>query len=879
MTTYKLPAVRLRRRYCTPCRFYTLAGLFVAVALQLGRQTAAAEDQLAQPITIDTSAGTLLEDALVEWGRKSGMTVMIDTQSITGLLTSEVHGTYNTGAALILLLKNSGLTFSKQGQIVHIIKTSKSVRAEKVTMESAELPSTTSDFALSASSSGGNESNSDSENSSQLEQVLVTATRKGEAERLQDVPVPISVISAQALMDGNKTKLEDYFDQIPGLMLAQSGPISMVSIRGITTGANNNPTVGYTLDDVPLGGSVNTTAIQVPAIDPADLAQVEVLRGPQGTLYGDNSMGGLIRYVTVDPTTERVFGDVRVGSDGVVGGTHLGYNTSAAVNLPLSDTLAIRISAFTRLDPGFVDDVETGVRGVNTTKTGGGRIVAKWTPSPDFSIKIGALYEKAQELGVSNIDVPTDGYPQTQGLGDLQQLNWWGTGTSVQEYKNATVTLNANAGGMKVTAISAYTFSGQKAIQDATGVGLNDPGTGTPLEDVNQMHKFTQEVRLTDNLGSHLEWLLGGFYNQEDISSLQDWSETAAITGAFVGSAGSIYYASGPFRLRESAGFGSLTWKATDRFDVQFGARESYLSTPPVSEDSYSGGFLNSPPEYPNGEPPGPSVSSPPSSEYWKDHALTYLVSPRFKLSPDLMVYARVANGFRPGSGTANPQPTDDCVVNHYQCLVHPDKTIDYEIGAKADLLDHTLSIDSSVYYIHWESIQLRLQSPTPGITYTGNGSGAKSQGVDLSIDWKPLEGLTISTWGAWNQAVLTQPFLYGAAGQPVPYSARFSGNFSVEKDVLITDNIHAFFAGKEIYMGDRQGEFGGLNAPRQDLPAYSQTDLNAGVKADPWTFNLYINNVTDRRGLLYGGLNAAIGYEFSIINPRTIGLSVVRTF
>lgn len=881
MTTYKPLGIRSRGRQSTHVRLVTLASLFVAIALQLNARVAIAAGQLVQPVTLDIPAGTRLEDALIEWGRQARMTIMIDTRSIAGLQASKMHGTFNTDEALKILLRDSGLTYTKEGQIVHIVQTNRTVRFEKGDTESAEIPSGSSDFNLPVSLSGENESDSISgANSSHLDEVLVTADKTGVAERLKDVPAPISVISAQALMDSNQSRLEDYFDQIPGLMLAQGQLASVTSIRGITTGENTNPTVGFTLDDVPLGASTNGGAVgQVPIVNPADLAQVEVLRGPQGTIYGDNSMGGLIRYVTVDPSTDRVFGDIRVGGSGVVNGAHLGYNTSAAVNVPLTDTLAIRVSAFTQLDPGYIDNVETGERSVNATKTGGGRISAKWAPSEDFSLKFSALYEKTDLYGASSIDVPTIGYPNTLGLGDLQQYYYPGVGIYDQEWKNASLTLNATVRGVKLTAITGYTFNEFAAEQDFTYAGVAPPPPPvlvTPIQTQNQAHKFSQEIRLTDTLGSHFEWLLGGFYTQEDTSLTQFVSAANPTTGAIVGEPGSIYWSSGPGRFKETAGFGALTLKATDRFDVQFGARESYLATPSLTQGNYSGGSLNN-------EPSGPSTFIPPSSSYWKANAFTYLVSPRFKLTPDVMIYSRVADGFRPGSGTSNPAPNERCVTQDEPCQINPDKITNYEVGIKADFFNHRLSVDSSLYYIDWKDLQVELLHTSgnyKGIKYAANGSGAKSQGADLSLSWKPLKGLTISTWGDWDQAVLTQPFLQATAGQPLPYSARFTGNFSVQEDIPISGNMLAFFGGKEIYTGDRLGEFTAQYAPRQDLPAYSQTDFNAGIRSDPWTLNLYVNNATDRRGLLYGGLGSpSAPYEFNYINPRTIGLSVERTF
>ena len=709
----------------------------------------------------------------------------------------------------------------------------------------------------------------------ELTEILVTAQKTGAAERLQDVPLPISVISAQQLLQSNQAQIQDYFNQIPGLNVSEaSNGLQVVSIRGITTGQNTNPTVGFTLDDVPLGASTNT-GTALPFINPADLAQVEVLRGPQGTLYGDNSMGGLIRYVTVDPSTDRFFGDVRVGGDGVVNGTRLGYNASAAVNVPLTDTLAIRVSGYERLDPGYVDDVATGARGVNTTKSGGGRISAKWTPSADFSVKFSGLYERTDTYGSEDIDVPTIGFPNTADIGDLQQYNpVRGSGIYDQEFRNLSLTLSGNLLGIKLTSITGYTLTENFTTYDfswafGTPPTSTSPGIGVPFAQGNQLHKVSQEVRLSDSIGSHLEWLLGGFYTKEDDNYYEDLTSINLANSALISVPADVYYSGSPGRFTEEAGFGALTVKVTDQFDVQFGGRESYLETPILGSCS-GGSYVNL--------PPGPAVCSPPSSSFWKANVFTYSVSPRYKLTPDLMVYARVADGFRPGSGTSNPLPTAGCVLDKVPCIQYPDKTTDYEIGSKAELFDHTLTVDSSIYYIKWSDLQVTLLYGR--ISSGGNGAGAKSEGVDLSLTWRPLQGLTVSTWEAWNNAATTQPFVNSAAGQPLPYAARFSGNFSLNEEFPIIDQFRGFVRATEIYVGERLAEFTVAGSPRQELPAYSQTNADAGIKTGPWTFSAYVNNATDRRGLTMGGLGSQNApFEFDIIRPRVIGLSAERTF
>ncbi len=257
-------------------------------------------------------------------------------------------------------------------------------------------------------------------------------------------------------------------------------------------------------------------------------------------------------------------------------------------------------------------------------------------------------------------------------------------------------------------------------------------------------------------------------------------------------------------------------------------------------------------------------------------NAFTYLVTPRFKVSQDLMVYARIASGYRAGGPNLTLSPGTPVEYN-------PDKTQNYEIGAKADLLDHTLSIDGSLYYINWKDIQLSLVNAQTGLGYTGNGSEAKSQGFELSVESKPVTGLTLAAWVTFSDADLKESFpttssAYGVSGDNLPYSSRFSGNLSLHQEFPVTGLLKGFWGGSVSYIGSRLGEFTS-SAVRQELPAFARTDLQAGAKYAAWTVNLFINNLADKRGVLAGGLGSYPPFAYSYIQPRTVGLSVVRTF
>jgi iron complex outermembrane recepter protein len=203
--------------------------------------------------------------------------------------------------------------------------------------------------------------------------VVVTA-EKHEA-RLQDVPVPVTAISADGLASSNQVRLQDYYSSVPGLSIASDGfraGIPTVAIRGITTGGYGNPTVGITIDDVPYGSStLQGGGVYSPEIDPSDLQRVEVLRGPQGTLYGASSRGGLLKFVTLDPSTTALSGRVQSDVNTVHHGEGVGYGLRGAINIPITDSFAVRASAFGRRDVGYIDNVLTDERGVNRDTASG----------------------------------------------------------------------------------------------------------------------------------------------------------------------------------------------------------------------------------------------------------------------------------------------------------------------------------------------------------------------------------------------------------------------------------------------------------------------------------------------------------------------------
>jgi len=817
------------------------------------------------PTYVFSIAPQPLNDALKAFAQQSGLQLIFYTDVVAGYTSPEVKGTLTSQQALQLLLRNTNLTYRQINANTLEISIPDPVAITSTNRHFAaasDPPFTARE--LTVSGSGAQDAAP-----VMLEEVVVSAQKRG-AERLQDVPVPVSVLNGDALAAQGQVLLREYYASVPGLSVVPSYEGNQfLSIRGIATGGTNNPTVGIMVDDVPYGASTKqVTGAQVPDFDPGDLERVEVLRGPQGTLYGANSMGGLLKFVTKDPSAQALTARVEVGTDSVHHGAEPGFTIRASANIPLTDSLAMRASAFRRQDAGYIDDPRLRLEGINESESYGARWSALWKPTSDFSLKLSALYQNTIANGVPHVIA-------APGLGELQQNYVIGTAgapgagghITAQAYS---ATLDYKLGPVALTAVTGYNIDKYSDTVDGTSLEGGDaasffPGsTASIWNNGSTIRKFTQEVRLSGSIAGRFDWLTGGFYTREHVSSEQWLYANDATTGAVNGL---LQYGTGPNIYQEYAGFADLTYHFTERFDVQVGGRESHTRV--TNEPSiFTGAFFDTPFVIPEQETTA--------------NAFTYLLTPRLKVSQDLMLYGRFASGYRPGG--SNP----GAVLSPGQGIPDafaPDKTNNYELGLKADLLDRRLTIDTSVYYIDWKDLQLKLFNATGTQGFTGNGGDAKSQGVELSVDARPLPGLTVAAWVTYDDAVITHPptnsYVYLASGERLAYGSRFSGNISAEQSFPLGPRATGYVGGQLSYAGDRLGIFTGqpkTPAPRQDYAPYARTDLYAGIRYESWNTNLYVSNLTDKRALIGGGLGFFPNNAFIYIQPRTIGVSIVKS-
>lgn len=704
-----------------------------------------------------------------------------------------------------------------------------------------------------------------------LTTVVVTANKR--SERLQDVPMAVTALAGDQLDRESAQSFADYAAKVPGLNIISQGPgQTQLVLRGITSGANTaNATVGTYIDDTPYGSSTVYAAgsVLTPDIDPDDVERIEVLRGPQGTLYGSNTLGGLVKFVTTPPNSQLFSGRLQVGGSSVSGGDN-GFDTHGMVNLPLvRDKLALRVNAYSRKDPGYIDNVATGQKDVNDANVRGGRAQLLWTPTDKVSLRLSALAQNLSGDALANGGVDVDPVTLKPLYGDLKQNRAAGTGQFGVRYRLYDASLNADFGWATLVSSSSYSTLDKSSNVDVTaayGPILNPmlglPNGGYSIDNPMTLGKFTQELRLQSPEDQTLEWRLGVFYTREHTTNVQDVLSFDATTGEPIGLPFTLgHIAVGPAAFTEWAGYGDVTWHAGSQFSLLLGARYTRDRTTFTQTG--------------NGVLAGDSDFTITGS----DNPTTFLVNPSFKFNDDLMAYGRIASGFRPGGPNVGVPPGLGAPATF-----GPDKLVSYELGLKSSMLDKRMTVDVAGFYIDWSQIQ--LTSFAGGFTFLGNGGKARSQGVEASWRYTPVAGLLLSANATWTDAELSAdapPGLYGSKGDRLPYVPKWNANLGVDYDFPLAGGWSGFVGGSYRFVGSRVTDFAVVPGPRFEVPSYNGVDLRAGFYYDNWAFKAYVKNLGDNRGIssLASETTDPLAAPFGAVyvTPRTVGVSASVSF
>lgn len=717
----------------------------------------------------------------------------------------------------------------------------------------AQVQSTT-DQGASASVSADEQSSSPSRPGVIADIVIVSATRR--REPIRDVPLRVETLNTETLERSGAASLTDYVGSLPGVHVSSDGGPGrgQVEIRGVSVGSMSAPTVGIYVDEVAFGSSTSFVGEAVSSLDLSllDLHHVELLRGPQGTLYGAGAMGGLLKYVTNDPDATGFSGKAGLGIRESKGGA-LGHTEHAVVNVPLSEGVAaIRIAAFNEHDGGYIKSAGRVTEGhANDGDTRGARVSLLFDPSKDLRIRLTATQQNIQRdgTGIAQYDVAT-GQPLH---GDLTHKLY-----RTEPYRIRTGLLSGdveyNFGWARLNVIGSAQCYRANTILDATDIVGSDGLNFAALDNAIKLNKRTAEVRLTSARGP-IEWLTGYYFNRETgdrdqrlYAQLPDNSEMNFVTSGQ------------PSRFTENAIYGDLTWNPTPDWSFTVGTRAArnrqvYGTSTNGVKDFESGG---------------------------KDSSQTYLATARYSLNKVSSVYFRAASGYRPGGPNPPAIDRNGQVLPGAPQQFDPDKLWSYEVGYKADLLDKRLSVEAALFDIRWDKLQQPIA--VGATTLTGNAGKAESKGLELSMRYRVNEHFSVDGSLAYTDAKLTEdaPAL-GPSGARLPNSARLSS--------MLGGRYTFALAGKEAYAGVNIRQVGARNAgfdspitsiPYFRMPGYTLADLQAGIYIDGWQIAAFIRNLADKRAVSSAdtALTAFGGpLRATPVQPRTFGMNVTRAF
>lgn len=694
-----------------------------------------------------------------------------------------------------------------------------------------------------------------------LEEIVVTAQKF--EQKLSETPLSVTAISARNLETLGATQFRDFASTVPSLTFTTSGVGStQVNLRGITTGNNISPTVGIYVDEVPYGSSTPFASGAQLALDVGlfDVSRIEILRGPQGTLYGASTMGGLLKYVSVTPDLGAFNGTVRAGVVSTEDGG-IGYDGAAAINAPFADDkAAVRLSGFYTHDGGFVDNLASGRDDVNEANVYGGRADLLVKPADKLSLRLTAFAQDIDRDGVASSDYGLASGEPVDGELDQRRLR---AEPFEQQFRLVSGTLTYDFEGAALTAISSYQTVDSHAITDVSAFFVPAlAGSGIVLGSIevvkqNETDKFTQEVRLAGT-GALLDWAIGGFYTDEQSDQFQTLNSSTPDGAVFPVNLLTVHL---PSSYEEYAGFGTLTWHVTPKLDLTGGLRYAHNSQHFEQIGS------------------GPLVFSVPERSQ-TDSIVTYLATVRYLASENFMPYLRYATGYRPGgpnivlndlSGQPLATPTFDA-----------DTLRSYEGGIKASTADGRFSVDASVYFIKWDDLQ--INAVRNGLGVVDNAAAAESQGAELTLTLVPTPRLTLVGAFGYTDAQLSEdaPDLGGVDGDRLPDTPKFTGALSADYGFEIAGR-EAFAGATVRHVTDRVSSYdasGGV--PQYELPEYTTVDLRTGLQFGDTRLQLFVKNAFDERGQLSAttGFSALGGPAWvSLVQPRTIGLNLVTQF
>lgn len=693
-----------------------------------------------------------------------------------------------------------------------------------------------------------------------LEEVIVTATKR--EANLQALPLSVGVLSGRQLTDINAIGLDDYWRMIPSLNV-KSGPVGgdSVIIRGLSDTSSffqNDSLNAFYMDDTAL---THVPGLYATPGDPAlvDIARIEVLRGPQGTLVGANAMGGAIRVITNEPDLEnplRKF-ELNLGSTAHGG---VNYGGSLILNQPLAEgDSALRLAAFYQDDDGFIHDIGTNRRDVNGEQRVGARLAWLWNATESFELL----------ARVSSEDIKSDGFGYADPVGKPPL----GLGTE-GDNQVALLVPEARDEGLDLASLRLRWRLGWGEIYSSTswyekdidldidfspefngGGPLWFPAPGFTRLD---QRDISQEFRFSSNSDSALEWLLGLYYLDQEAARFDTFGVPGFLEicpGCLPGEVILLFHEQS--NRVDLAAFGEVAWRFKTAWELTLGGRWQR-----IERDLVNSGFI---------------FEAPLDSQDARDwDGFVPKLSLSWDASKRTMVYGLVSEGFR--SGQFNTSVA--VVACGARPLIDSDRLTNYEIGVKSRLAEDRVGLNLSVFHIDWEDVQTSIFNSACGFFEQLNAGDATSDGLELEFSALVSDSFEIQGGLGYNDAKLAEdsPVFNAPKGQRIPNVPKLTANLAGTWRFAWNERTGGFLRADVQYVGSRTTKFD----PTQPIPLLTKLDdyflahLRLGTERGSWHAELFVENLFDERADLFC---CRFAVETYINRPRTFGLRTVWQF
>lgn len=689
--------------------------MLLVLSLPFACRSAIAQEALDKQITLDINDHTRLEDALIEWGTKAGMALSINTPTVEHQTTPGVHGTLRADTALSAILRGSGLSYTVEDGTIRVVSATSLTRSAQRSeqQKSAGLSPSSATQTTDQDVNEAQRKNETRTDSTQkgsnlknfegvaLEEVVVTAQKR--EERLIDVPISIVAITGEELQHREITRIDDLQSAVPGLAIQSNGQSRSLEIRGVAnTGVGTLPLVGMYLDEA----GVTSSAGNQLDLNTYDMKRVEVLRGPQGTLFGQGSVGGTIRFITnpVQLDTFAMKSDVAAlfTQDGAPS-----QRIDAVVNVPIvENTLGLRLATYFDHEGGWINQPAADRKDINSQDLTDVRVKGLWVPAPQLTVS--AMADIHRNNTSTNMGEDGKGnYTQVFGLSTTPSV--------VDNFNIYNLTLTYEFSPIRVLSTTSYVNQNVTIRDEGFGEPLLGPPATTPLLDFYypspEAHggvNLSEELRVTSADSGPWQWTIGGSY--------QRFRDNLHVPYS-VGPAGPLPAASvaDQHTLSKSrAIFGNTSYKLADRLTIGAGIR--------YFRDDQE--FMSS------------SGGAPATTQTGAFHAVSPRGYAQFQLAKDVNVYASGAKGFRSGGFNSEMQPS-----------YGPETVWTYELGSKMTLAGGRLNADIAVFYSDYTNYQINglLPPPAPPVNIFRNAGSAWIKGVDWDLTWRPTDNWALS--------------------------------------------------------------------------------------------------------------------------------------